>query len=248
MAEYLDISGLRYFKEKLDFVNEHTFVKNESLEDIIDNKLLTVYRYRGTVTYFEDLPPAEYNQVGDVYDVNGGMNYAWNGEEWDALGENMVEVDAALSEESVNPVQNKIITEALKKKAGLSTASSTSNGLMSVEDKKKLDSIDENATKYEPPESPAGAKSLDLYKIGTNINGMVTEAVKVTKPDITSLGIPATNTTYDKFTRSTDGLVPHPETATSTRYLREDGSWQVPPDTDTTYDPISTIEIDTLFK
>lgn len=40
------------------------------------------------------------------------------------------------------------------------------------------------------------------------------------------------------FTRSKDGLVPHPTTSTSTRYLREDGGWQVPPNT--TYNAVST--------
>lgn len=33
------------------------------------------------------------------------------------------------------------------------------------------------------------------------------------------------------FSRSADGLVPHPSTVTNTHYLREDGSWEVPPDT-----------------
>lgn len=40
------------------------------------------------------------------------------------------------------------------------------------------------------------------------------------------------------FTRSEDGLVPHPTTSTKTRYLREDGSWEIPPDT--TYSVFST--------
>ena len=42
-----------------------------------------------------------------------------------------------------------------------------------------------------------------------------------------------TDTTYTTFNRSTNGLVPHPTTTTSTRFLREDGSWIVP--TNTTY-------------
>lgn len=40
----------------------------------------------------------------------------------------------------------------------------------------------------------------------------------------------------DTFTRSADGLVPHPTTTTQTRYLREDMTWQVPPDTNTNTD------------
>lgn len=248
MTDYLDIVGLGYFKDKLDDINDAKFVRSQYLDDIIDNKLLTVYTYRGTVSSVEDLPYNEYNKVGDVYDVNGGMNYAWDGTKWDALGENKIEVDAALNSESANPVQNKVIKEALDKKAGLTPASQSNAGLMSAEDKKKLDGIDENASKYEPPESPAGAKTLDLYKIATNANGMVIEANKVIKTDITALGIPATDTKYNAFNRSTDGLVPHPTTSTSTRYLREDGSWEVPPDNDTTYTAITNAEIDELFK
>lgn len=42
-----------------------------------------------------------------------------------------------------------------------------------------------------------------------------------------------TNTTYSNFTRTVAGLVPNPGGSSTTRYLREDGTWQTPPDTDT---------------
>lgn len=42
------------------------------------------------------------------------------------------------------------------------------------------------------------------------------------------------------FSRTADGLVPHPTTTTNTRYLREDGSWEIPPDNNTTYNLVST--------
>ena len=43
-----------------------------------------------------------------------------------------------------------------------------------------------------------------------------------------------TDTTYVVFTRSANGLAPAAPTGTgTTKYLREDGTWQVPPDTDT---------------
>jgi hypothetical protein len=42
-----------------------------------------------------------------------------------------------------------------------------------------------------------------------------------------------TNTTYSNFTRTVAGLVPSPGGSSTTRYLREDGTWVVPPDTDT---------------
>ena len=42
------------------------------------------------------------------------------------------------------------------------------------------------------------------------------------------------DTTYSVFTRSANGLTPAAPAGTgTTRYLREDGTWQVPPDTDT---------------
>lgn len=44
------------------------------------------------------------------------------------------------------------------------------------------------------------------------------------------------------FNREKDGTVPHPTTTTSTRYLREDGTWEIP--TNTTY----TLMSDTEYK
>lgn len=49
--------------------------------------LTSMYRYRGSVATVAALPTSG-NTVGDVYNVEAnGMNYAWNGTEWDALGE-----------------------------------------------------------------------------------------------------------------------------------------------------------------
>ena len=60
-------------------------------------------------------------------------------------------------------------------------------------------------------------------------------ANKVWKTD--SSGNPAwrddANITYSNFTRSVAGLVPAPGADTTTRYLREDGTWKVPPNTNT---------------
>ena len=58
-----------------------------------------------------------------------------------------VDVDNALSATSTNPVQNKVITSALTKKAGTAVATQSANGLMSKADKTKLDGIAAGATK-----------------------------------------------------------------------------------------------------
>ena len=52
----------------------------------------------------------------------------------------------------------------------------------------------------------------------------------------TALGYtpPATNTTYGVVSKTANGLAPQlPNETTTTKYLRQDGTWQVPPDTNT---------------
>ena len=56
-------------------------------------------------------------------------------------------VDDALSGTSTNPVQNKAVKTALDGKASTEVASQTANGLMSKDDKKKLDGVAEGANK-----------------------------------------------------------------------------------------------------
>lgn len=69
------------------------------IKTYIDNELSVVYKYQGSVANVEALDDIDDPEVGDVYNVvaaNGepgdadytpaGTNYAWNGNEWDALG------------------------------------------------------------------------------------------------------------------------------------------------------------------
>ena len=54
------------------------------------NKVRGAYVYKGTVETEFDLP-LNNNSVGDVYNTSStGMNYAWNGENWDELGSTTV--------------------------------------------------------------------------------------------------------------------------------------------------------------
>ena len=50
-------------------------------------------------------------------------------------------MDDALSLDSTNPVQNKVITAALAGKASTATATQSAAGLMSAADKTKLDGL-----------------------------------------------------------------------------------------------------------
>lgn len=75
--------------------------------------LVNVYKYKGTVANEAALPPSD-NTTGDIYNVEDtGMNYAWDGSKWDALGSN----------------------------TKYSNATTMSDGLMSSADKVKLDGI-----------------------------------------------------------------------------------------------------------
>jgi hypothetical protein len=84
-------------------------------------------------------------------------------------------------------------------------ASTTSAGLMSAADKKKLDGIAAGANKYVHPSYTA--QDSGLYKITVDATGHVSTVTAVAKGDITALGIPSTNTTYNDATQGTHGLM-----------------------------------------
>ena len=51
-----------------------------------DTKISSVYKYKGSVATYEDLPSSGLT-IGDVYNVEtDGSNYAWDGITWDKLG------------------------------------------------------------------------------------------------------------------------------------------------------------------
>lgn len=116
-------------------------------------------------------------------------------------------------------------------------ATTSTDGLMSSEDKVKLNGIAAGANKYTHPSYTS--RGSGLYKITVDGSGHVSAATAVTKADITALGIPGsdTNTTYSAFKGATSsaagssGLVPAPSTGYTSRYLRGDGTWQTPPNT-----------------
>lgn len=63
-----------------------TLAGNIYTKDEVDTKISSVYKYKGTVATYDALPTSG-QIVGDVYNVeSNGMNYAWTGTGWDALG------------------------------------------------------------------------------------------------------------------------------------------------------------------
>lgn len=55
----------------------------------LKSDISAMYKYKGSVATVSALPSSG-NTTGDVYNVEStGMNYAWNGSAWDALGESV---------------------------------------------------------------------------------------------------------------------------------------------------------------
>ena len=124
-------------------------------------------------------------------------------------------------------------------------ATTSEAGLMSAADKAKLNGIATGANKYTHPSYTQ--RSSGLYKITVDTSGHVSTVSAVTKTDITNLGIPAQDTNTwvalkgaTSSAAGTAGYVPAPSAGASNRYLRSDGTWAVPPDTNTTYSVATT--------
>ena len=134
-----------------------------------------------------------------------------------ATGATKITVDTALSSSSTNPVQNKVINTALANKANTSAIPTKTSQLTNDSGFKTTD----NNTTY------------SISKSGSTITltGSDGSTTSVTDSD--------TNTTYGVVSTSAAGLCPQ-RGGTTTKFLRDDGTWAVPPDTNTTYSAATT--------
>ncbi len=80
----------------------------ETVTDL-ENKMSTVYQYKGTVENFSDLP-TENLEVGQVYNIanasdgiEAGSNVAWTGTEWDVIG-GTVDLSGYVTNEEFEPI------------------------------------------------------------------------------------------------------------------------------------------------
>lgn len=86
---YADIKGERVLiNSSIEDIEDRYALKSETYTKTeIDSKMSVVFKYKGTVATYDDLPKSG-NQVGDVYNVDDtGANYAWDGSKWDKLSE-----------------------------------------------------------------------------------------------------------------------------------------------------------------
>lgn len=117
-----------------------------------------------------------------------------------AKGATKIKVDTALSNTSTNPVQNKVIHSALSGKAGTSVATTSANGLMSAEDKTKLNGIAKNANKT--------IVDTTLSDSSTNpVQNKVVKAALDNKADKTALDAKADKTALDGKLDKTGGTL-----------------------------------------
>lgn len=104
MGKVLDEIGLAYLWKKIktlvgstDSAVEWEHILNKP-QVALKSDITAMYRYKGSKASFAALP-AEGNETGDVWNVEDtGMNYAWDGEQWDALGQ-VFEVQAITNAE-----------------------------------------------------------------------------------------------------------------------------------------------------
>lgn len=69
-----------------DLANDEDYQTGDEVAAAIAAAVASAYVYKGSVATVADLP-ASGNTAGDVYDVQAtGVNYAWTGTAWDALG------------------------------------------------------------------------------------------------------------------------------------------------------------------
>lgn len=134
-SEFVDknVNNLTNYYKKSE-----TYTKTE-----IDNKIASVYKYKGSVATYDNLPSTDLTE-GDVYDVKDtGKNYAWNGTVWDDLSGivdlsdyyTKLQVDSALGNK-----QNKI-TGSNKLNADFVDDSNSTNKFVTQTQKDKLDGI-----------------------------------------------------------------------------------------------------------
>ena len=72
-------------KDGIATIDLTSYAKTSDVDSKIVTALTSVYKYKGSVATYEDLPSTK--TIGDVYNVEStGDNYAWDGTTWDKLG------------------------------------------------------------------------------------------------------------------------------------------------------------------
>lgn len=147
-------------------------------------------------------------EPGDAYGINATAPYAiyvYDGTSQDWIDNGTIQGPAGLSGKSARINKEKNVWQEYDDTtstwvdteyvAQYSAVTAEDDGLMSKEDKSKLDGIEAESNKYVHPAYTPHA--LGLFKVTVDEVGHVSLIEVVTKDDITALGIPAQDTVYD---------------------------------------------------
>ena len=93
-------------------VESYGYQTAAQVSSAISSAVASAYIYKGSVATVASLPSSG-NTTGDVYNVEAdGMNYAWNGTTWDALGAT-IDTSVFLTASDIEPISNANIQAAL---------------------------------------------------------------------------------------------------------------------------------------
>lgn len=187
----------------------------------VDNRTTAVYRVKGNVPTYASLPST--GQItGDVYNVvDTGINYVWNGTEWDDIGG--VEAMATASEDGLMSKEDFVKLQALY------TRSDLDNKLALKADKTYVDSQD--ALKVDKNANITGATKT---KITYDSKGLVTAGADLVESDIPPLSpSKITQSTTARFVTDTEkatwnNKVDKSEKGVANGYASLDGEAKVP--------------------
>lgn len=225
--KFLDADGLTYFSRKLNNYPTNDVIEAviDGVQDALDEKvdLTSVGAANGVAELGADgkIPSNQLpSYVDDIIEVQNYEHLPYEGES----GKIYVTLDTNMTYRWTG-------SDYVEISPSLALGETSSTAYRGDRGKTAYD----HAT-----EQKASTTASGLYKIAVTAQGHVQSVTNVQKSDITALGIPGENTTYTNFIQSGStaaaGLVPAPSTtAGTTKYLREDGTWSVPPDNNTTY-------------
>lgn len=188
--------------------NDSGYQTSEDVETAIKAKISSVYKPGGTVTS-PDYTKLSAENEGMVYDVS--KEFSTDAEHFvDGVskkypaGTNIVVISDG-DAYKYDVLSGFVDLSGYVEKSGTKQLSTED---YTTADMNKLAGIDDNANNYTHPASEGGgSKASGLYKIATDADGHVSDAVAVEKQDIVDLGIPETNTTYEEATQSEPGLM-----------------------------------------
>ena len=148
--KFVQYAQLSHFKTKQDEFNAGLYAKKADLT--------TVFRYKGTVDTFADLPASD-QVVGDTYNVvaadvahnvKAGDNVVWNGTDWDVLS-GIFDINAAVK------VQAETMT------AGTKVATITIDGVPTEINVPKVTATATDTAGYKAATISVNGTDVDVY-------------------------------------------------------------------------------------